>query len=370
MLDLSLPAVTGTMPVEDRLRNSTTTSGADDGDRLAALCSALAAEVLAAGPGGVATDVLETYRAHGAGRAAAGAPLNSALGDVDLTVARLLGRWWARVGERDLSYMLSICAGLERARRPLQRAVNDGFVGWTARAGVRSVAHRAVVDAVLAGTRPDPDAVTACGFGLASGYRAVCTPLPPTLVARAPAALRTRLPEGHVLSHHDGDRLWVLVPGLHGDAAVSAVLDPVWELPGADPVGGMATASTPQAVPETLRRAAETLRVARRSGRRGLVEDRSLAVERVVERSPDLRAEMATLVDRLAGQPYLVQTLRMLYDCDLDRGRTAQALQIARRTLTSRLDRVEELTRIRPTSPRGVQVLLTALAAFDLGRNA
>jgi len=337
------------------------------------LWAALAADALAPGPGDVQPATLDAYRTHGAHCAAAGASLDTALGDVDLAVTYLLRNWWPLVADHDLSDMLPICARLEGARNPLRRAVNDGFVSWTAKVGAHSVARRAVIAALIAGRTPDEDVVAASRLVVAAAYCVVSTPAPTANDDAVAAALRVRLPAGDVLWSREDDLLCVLVPcppglGAEDTVAVDAVLQPVWRLPGATAVGATAPGRTLDELPAARRRAAEALSLARAVDRWGVVSHRSLVVERALQSSPDVRAELAGLVHRLAEHPHLVRTLRVLYSCDLERGRTASELGIARRTLTSRLDRVEGLTRIRPTSSRGVQVMLTALASSDLDR--
>lgn len=71
--------------------------------------------------------------------------------------------------------------------------------------------------------------------------------------------------------------------------------------------------------------------------------------------------------DRLAADPDLLRTVALLYRTDLDRGRTAVELGIARRTLNSRLNRVQQLTGLGPTTSTGIQVLGLAIAARRLG---
>jgi carbohydrate diacid regulator len=75
---------------------------------------------------------------------------------------------------------------------------------------------------------------------------------------------------------------------------------------------------------------------------------------------------MAHVLDPLAGDPRLLETLSRFLDLDLDRTRTAAAMGLSRRGLSLRLDRVTALTGFDPRGARGVQVLSSALASRAL----
>lgn len=92
----------------------------------------------------------------------------------------------------------------------------------------------------------------------------------------------------------------------------------------------------------------------------------SVVVEELGLSDPVLRP-WADLIGRsLAREPDLLSTVTTLYAADLDRSRTAQLLGIARRTLTSRLQRVQRSVGLSPTSATGIQVIGLALAAQRL----
>jgi PucR C-terminal helix-turn-helix domain len=76
-----------------------------------------------------------------------------------------------------------------------------------------------------------------------------------------------------------------------------------------------------------------------------------------------LRQRLADRVADVVSRPDLWQTLRELYQADLDRGRTARRLGIHRSTLDYRLNRVEQLAGISPTSVQGILLFATARAA-------
>jgi sugar diacid utilization regulator len=124
--------------------------------------------------------------------------------------------------------------------------------------------------------------------------------------------------------------------------------------------------ATREALPAAADEARRALRIATACGRSGAVLAGQLLVERAITGSGPAVRELAGLIGSLAPWPHLPATLAALYQHDLDRSATADHLHIARRTLTKRLDRIHQLTGIRPTSAHGVQTFLTALAADRL----
>ncbi|WP_433324866.1 PucR family transcriptional regulator [Spirillospora sp. CA-294931] len=101
------------------------------------------------------------------------------------------------------------------------------------------------------------------------------------------------------------------------------------------------------------------------SGRAGFLIDRVVGV--LLGDRPDLRRRLVERLTEVRSQNHLWGTLRVLYRCDLDRGRTARALSIHRSTLDYRLGRVELLTGISPTSVQGIVLFSAGLAADALG---
>jgi hypothetical protein len=79
------------------------------------------------------------------------------------------------------------------------------------------------------------------------------------------------------------------------------------------------------------------------------------------EGDPDLVAQLRARIAPLHAEQQLLRTLAVLFDNDLDRGRTAAALHIHRGTLTDRLKRINELTGVAPTSVLGIRLLSAAL---------
>ena len=91
-----------------------------------------------------------------------------------------------------------------------------------------------------------------------------------------------------------------------------------------------------------------------------------LLVELAVSRQPAVQERLAELLNPLKHGTDLLHTLRVLFDCGLDREKTTKALYIHRRTLTYRLRRIRELTGLDPSTAHGIQLLRAALTATRL----
>ena len=91
-----------------------------------------------------------------------------------------------------------------------------------------------------------------------------------------------------------------------------------------------------------------------------------LAVELAVSRQPAVQERLAELLNLRKHATDLLHTLRVLFDCGLDRERTTKALYIHRRTLDYRLGRIGELTGLDPSTAHGIQLLRAALTATRL----
>ncbi|MCZ1005574.1 helix-turn-helix domain-containing protein [Streptomyces lydicus] len=77
--------------------------------------------------------------------------------------------------------------------------------------------------------------------------------------------------------------------------------------------------------------------------------------------SKDSAAELAALLDPLDGHAGLVEAVAAFLDCDLDRRRTAQALNVHPNTVDNRLARAAQLTGLDPHTTHGVQLFGAAL---------
>lgn len=80
----------------------------------------------------------------------------------------------------------------------------------------------------------------------------------------------------------------------------------------------------------------------------------------------DLRHRLESRLSVVRSHEQLWETLRTLYRCDLDRGRTARSLGIHRSTLDYRLSRIEALAGVSPTIVQGILLYSAALYSAEL----
>ncbi|WP_345034220.1 helix-turn-helix domain-containing protein [Kutzneria kofuensis] len=88
-------------------------------------------------------------------------------------------------------------------------------------------------------------------------------------------------------------------------------------------------------------------------------------VEYAVLTHPSVAGLLAAKIEPVTRIPVLLATLRALLAADGNRSRAATDLMIHRSTLDYRLRRIEQLTGHDPTSARRLQVLGTALTAYE-----
>lgn len=122
-------------------------------------------------------------------------------------------------------------------------------------------------------------------------------------------------------------------------------------------------AGPPKKVPDALREAREIADVAQFSSSCGVITDEMIPLDKSIVSDHKLRDALCSVMAPLIDQSELADTLDLLYRFDLDRGRTANALGIHRRTLVHRLRRVADKTNLNPVSSRGVAVLQLGLVA-------
>jgi PucR C-terminal helix-turn-helix domain len=91
-------------------------------------------------------------------------------------------------------------------------------------------------------------------------------------------------------------------------------------------------------------------------------------VELSLAQAPQVDNWLRRIVEQLEAGPELVRTLDEYYRNDMSRAATAAALRIHTRTLDYRLQRVRDLTGLRPGSTRGVRVLTAAIMRAQAGR--
>jgi len=129
-------------------------------------------------------------------------------------------------------------------------------------------------------------------------------------------------------------------------------------------VAGLARSDTAATVGQAAREAVDISAVLADSDRRSRVAfSEEITLDILVGSHDGLRQRLAERVADVASRPDLWETLREFYQADLDRGRTARRLGVHRSTLDYRLNRVEQLAGISPTSVQGILLFATARAA-------
>jgi hypothetical protein len=129
-------------------------------------------------------------------------------------------------------------------------------------------------------------------------------------------------------------------------------------------VAGLAMSDTAAAAGRAAWEAVDVSAVLARSDRRCRVAfSEEITLDVLIGPHDELRRRLAERVADVASRPDLWGTLHELYQADLDRGRTARRLGIHRSTLDYRLNRVEQLAGISPTSVQGILLFAAASAA-------
>ncbi len=168
-----------------------------------------------------------------------------------------------------------------------------------------------------------------------------------------------------VLNCVDGGDLVALLPAGERAPSVDRLIERSRE------AGTRWAASRPVPVadlPVAVRQARRTARLAYAAAlpAGAVVREDEIVVEALTLADPVLRPWLDGIAAALRKDTELIRTVTMLYQAELDRGRAAELLGIARRTLNSRLNRIHQLTGFKPTATAGIQVLGLALSANRL----
>ncbi len=257
------------------------------------------------------------------------------------------------VGQLSVAYIdAQKQAGLERpARRVLaELMINGGVSRELAQAANHTLAARyAVLAARLAdGVPPGPATVARAAGALNASDLGLCCEvdqrvclLVPLWRGGSPAALGERVVTG------------LRRVGVDLDGPVGLVVERREELARA------------------VQRAIRVERLATAAGiQHGVVRESQVVSELAIARDRHYQESLSRLIEPLVKHPELIKTLRALYRHDLDRTRTAKVLNVVRRTLSYRIERIEQLTGLSPVRPRGIQMFTLALAARDIPSTA
>lgn len=173
---------------------------------------------------------------------------------------------------------------------------------------------------------------------------------------------------------------------LHRDSGGWTALIPVSPTMGTDPVAalsdrlnlrdntihrgywiGAAVAPTHAAVPGACAEASVVAETARALGRPGTVcARRDMMFEYSIAAGGTALIALAALLDPMADQPLLRETLDAYIDNQCNHNAAARVLFIHRNTVTSRLSRIADLTGYDPQLPTGVSTLMAARIARRL----
>lgn len=318
--------------------------------------------------GGAAGSSLDVVRAAGHRYADCGVSYAQALLELHRTIIEMSRQWWAAVPVSDVGALLQVSQAVEGEVGPMRTALSDGYCAGLAASGTRSLGRRQLAECLFDGGRPGAMLLRAANVQCARQYLLLSTVAPEQAVEDE---VPERLGVPGTLARRAADRLDVLVPigpralvaGAGAGVAVRA-FSRLSALTGAS-VAGAAVAPVDR-LPVALGEARSTLDIASACGRSGAVFADQVLVERAMTGSTEALQQLAGVVEALASWPHLAPTLSALYDNDLDRSATAADLHIARRTLSKRLERIHQMTGLHPTSARGVQTFLSALAAERL----
>jgi len=200
------------------------------------------------------------------------------------------------------------------------------------------------------------------------------------LAGPAGADAHRRLRIQHALDRRFGRGVPMLLEIDGGHALVPHPLLPSPQGPALDAIAALVTAISPDAriaaaaaarpgeVARAARTASEVLRLAGRLGRPGGAHRLSdVLLEYHLTRRDASTAQLEGLLAPLDQRPELLETVRVYLEEHYDRRRAAQRLSLHPNTVDNRLARTTELTGLDPSTPRGVALLVAALALRDLG---
>jgi hypothetical protein len=312
----------------------------------------------------------EALRGIGARYAVSQVSFDQLLHEFHRTLIEVSRSWWAVAGPADVGVLLRLIQSFEREVEPSRLALGEGYHLALAATGTRSACRRRLIEALLTGRPPDRPLLLAAGVTVAQNYLVLCTR---TAADRGPAEeVARRLGTAGALVHRQDGLLLALLPASR--LALVAPAEPAatgFARLAAATGATVAGASVVEvgSVPEAVDEARSIFDIAAACDRRGAVLAGDVLVERALVGGPAAVSELADIVSALTRWPHLSATMLALYDNDLDRSRTAKTLHIARRTLTQRLERIHQLTGLRPTSALGVQTFMCAIAAQRMTRH-
>jgi hypothetical protein len=298
-------------------------------------------------------------------------------------------RLWQQARLQVSPNLLRVSARAAATLPTVLRAIRSAYIEEMGRMAGGRRAKELVIDALLSGgdavavafeagvSIPEPCVIVSIAPSAGQGEAATAS------FGEVPAEVRSLLPGGALCAAtRDRTRLLALLPTpASGDLEVEPRVRTVAarlaiacgqvcdQACGGGFVAGMAEAVSScdagTAAKEAIATADLLARTGAAPGWSGFMLD--AVVEVMLAARPDVRQRLATRLAAVRARDPLWATLRALYRCDLDRGRTARWLGIHRSTLDYRLSCVERLTDISPTSVRGIRLFSAGLVADALG---
>lgn len=269
------------------------------------------------------------------------------------SVAHALTELWARAEPEDVTALLRLSRWIARHNGTVERLLVRVYCEQLDPGRAEADQREARARRLLAGVDDEPSRA-----GTRAWFVVVLDDVAGTRSVDLRDALTVRV---------DGQR-HVLVPVLppqRRDAVWKAVSSWVAGIDGARAAG--AASDDASGIPEAAASARRMLHAAAAVALPGgLVGPQDLALETVLSAQPAASRALAELLDGVAADERLIETLVVFFAHDLDRTRTASTLFLSRGGLSLRLDRIAHLTGLDPRSTRGIQVLGAALATRAL----
>ncbi len=278
----------------------------------------------------------------------------------DYAMSLVIGQAWRRGRPGDHAELTVLTQRAARVVETVQRIIGDAY--WVQARADRFGRHerRVLAHALLAG-RATAEHAAAAGQPLAERYRAV--------VFRAADDAASWQPRVSEILHDRGVLHCVLAQEIvafvpETDAGPLSVGRRL----GVGPVGvGTSEPRSVSGLPIAVNAARLVACLALTVPLLDVVaSDDQIRLELTLLNDETLADGMRELAAPIGARADLLQTIKVLYQLDLNRTSTARRLGIARRTLSGRLTRIHQLTGLDPTSTRGIQVLYTALTAMSM----
>ncbi|MEU6309689.1 helix-turn-helix domain-containing protein [Streptomyces sp. NPDC047014] len=321
--------------------------------------------------GHLPADVLASCTAVGVQLAERGGRITPLLHAWEVGCSTVIASFWDSAQPGEQNDLVALTQWMSATVKEITAAISLAYLHAQKQAGL-DTSRRVLADLMLNGSAND-ELAAAARHTPVKEYAVVAVQVADeavpsaATVARASAAL-TNNDLG--LSCQVGRHLCVLAP-IHGRQnpmeRVTQVMDVVKKagIPLAGPAGTVTAARSELGA--AVQKAAEIERLAKVAGiGEDTVGSDQVISELAISRDDEYRRVLVSLITPLREAPELLKTLRTLYLMDLDRTKTARRLNVARRTLTYRLERIEQLTGINPVRTRGILAFVLAIAAYDL----